>query len=188
MGDAPTKQEAGQPSPEQDSESLTNISIRLGLPDGGEAHNTTRAVNSEISDDSRANYLHNPPGQTSAEKKCPTDGDRTVRSEDHDPKAQAQEPHKTKGSPQEPSVAAFRKLQKLRGGSRGLMLGTYFRGVAASLDVQSAGNAEQVYNMLLCSSHVTEMGFQLEEQEDKVAALEAQNDCKHEPSSSSRLR
>lgn len=57
------------------------------------------------------------------------------------------------------------------------MLGSYFRGVTASMDVHAAYNAEKICNMLLCSHYVTEMGFQLEEQEDKVATLKAQNDA-----------
>lgn len=176
MGDAPTEQEAaGQPSPKQDSESLTSLSIRLGLPDGGEAHNTTRAVNSEIRDDSRANDRHDTPSKTSSDEKCTTDDNRTMRFEDLDPKDQFRRLHEINGSPQEPSVADFKKLPELPAHSRGLMLGSYFRGVTASMDVHTAGAAEKICNMLLCSYHVTELGFQLEEQEDKVAALKAQN-------------
>lgn len=98
MGDAPTEQEAGQPSRKKHSESPTNLSIRLGHPDGGEAHNTTRIVNSEISDDSPARDFHETPSQISSEEKCTTDDNRTMRFEDLDSKAQFRELHESKPS------------------------------------------------------------------------------------------
>jgi hypothetical protein len=72
--------------------------------------------------------------------------------------------HEADSPPHDNNPALYESMPSLRGRQRGLRLGAIYCGYANFLlETKRNDNASDLYNLFLCSSYVTEIGWQLDD-------------------------